>query len=608
MGYRNLQELVSDLEHHQRLLRVDCELDADLEIAEICRRVYQNQGPALLFTRVKNCQFPILGNLFGTLERTRFLFRDTLKSIEWIMQGKADPKKVLKNYSQTLQMPWKALNAFPKKKSYAPVMDCTCQVSDLPQLKSWPDDGGAFITLPQVYSEDPLRPGFRFSNLGMYRVQLSGNEYISNQEVGLHYQIHRGIGVHHSHAKNLNKSFPVNIFVGGAPAMTLAAVMPLPEGLPELYFAGLLAGHRIPMVSFPGELPFYGEADFCLQGEVLAETKLEGPFGDHLGYYSLKHPMPVLKIKKVYHRRNAIWPITVVGRPPQEDTSFGHLIHELTGDVIPTELPGVKEIHAVDASGVHPLLLAIGSERYTPYDDPGRPQEILTQANAILGKGQLSLAKYLMIISDEEGFVKSCANIPEYFQYLLERIDFSRDLHFQTQTTMDTLDYSAPGLNQGSKLVLAARGKKRRTLAKNIPAHLHLPEGFSCPSVAMPGVLLVQAPAWRVGQEDLRRFADQIQMTQSDEKFPLIVLVDDTEFAARNLNNFLWITFTRSDPARDIDGQGAFIENKHWGCRGALVIDARVKDFHAPPLIEDPLVSKKIDDLAAPGKPLFGLF
>ena len=220
------------------------------------------------------------------------------------------------------------------------------------------------MTLPLVYTEDPNRPGPAKSNLGMYRVQLAGNEYVPNREAGLHYQIHRGIGVHHAAAIARGEALRVNVAVGGPPALSVAAVMPLPEGLPELAFAGALGGRRIALVAPDGGLPMPAEADFVIQGTIDPHVrKPEGPFGDHLGYYSLKHDFPVLSVSRVYHREGAIWPFTSVGRPPQEDTSFGAFIHELTGPVIPSVVAGVDSVHAVDAAGVHPLLLAIAHER-----------------------------------------------------------------------------------------------------------------------------------------------------------------------------------------------------------------------------------------------------
>ena len=348
--------------------------------------------------------------------------------------------------------------------------------------------------------------------------------------------------------------------------------------------------------------PFTPTADFAIVGDIDPNaTKPEGPFGDHLGYYSLQHPFPVLRVKHVWHRDGAIWPFTVVGRPPQEDTTFGQLIHELTDPIIPTVLPGVKGVHAVDASGVHPMLLAIGSERYMPYLKAREPQELLTQANAILGNGQLSLAKYLWITDDPNDEV-DIHDVSAFLQHILQRCDWRRDLHFQTKTTIDTLDYSGTGLNQGSKLIIAATGEPVRQLPTDIPVDLSLPAGFSHPRVVMPGVLAVQSA--RYDENSAARFIKAFDEHASINQFPFITLVDDSEFASATLNNWIWVTFTRSNPAVDVDGIAASTRDKHWGCRGALVIDARIKPGHAPPLIEDAQITSKVDARAARGGPL----
>ena len=610
MGYRNLQACIADLEKTKQLVRIPVEIDARLEAAEIQRRVYQAKGPALLFERVKGCRFPMVSNLFGTVDRTRFLFRDTIERVKHLVGIKLDP-------ATAFQHPWESAKALPlawamrpKSVSRGPILAHETTLDQLPQLVSWPKDGGPFVTLPAVYSEDPDQPGWRKSNLGMYRIQLAGNRYAPNKQVGLHYQIHRTIGVQHAKAIRRNEPFRVNIFIGGPPVIPVSAVMPLPEGLSELTFAGALGGHRMPLVRRAGgELPILAEADFCISGTVDPKTLPEGPFGDHLGYYSLAHEFPVLNVDKVYHRPGAIWPFTVVGRPPQEDTAFGEIIHEITGPAIPQVLPGIKAVHAVDAAGVHPLLLAIGSERYVPYAAERTPQELLTQANAVLGQGQLSLAKYLFIAAQEDNPELDIHDIPAVLRHVLERADWTRDLHFQTRTTIDTLDYSGDGLNQGSKLVIAAAGKKRRELPNTIPDNCSWPTGFGNPRVCQRGILAVSAPPCAKRHDgELRRFCESIAHGHPVNRFPLVVLVDDSGFTARSLNNFLWVTFTRSNPAADIDGLGAFTEFKHWGCRGPLVIDARIKPHHAPPLEEDPAVTRRVEELAAPGGPLHGLF
>jgi 4-hydroxy-3-polyprenylbenzoate decarboxylase len=454
-----------------------------------------------------------------------------------------------------------------------------------------------------VLSDDPTSPdNLMRVNLGMYRIQLSGNEYSQDQEIGLHYQIHRGIGVHHRAALDREQALRVAITVGGSPAMSLAAVMPLPEGLTELTFAGALAGRRIRMIR-GSHAPTYGDADFAIVGTIDPnQTKPEGPFGDHLGYYSLQHPFPLMQVQHVWHREGAIWPFTVVGRPPQEDTTFGQLIHELTDPIIPSVIPGVKAVHAVDAAGVHPLLLAIGSERYMPYLKNPEPQELLTQANAILGNGQLSLAKYLWI-TDDPSKELDIHDIESFLRHILARADWRRDLHFQTRTTIDTLDYSGSGLNQGSKVVIAATGMPIRDLPTALPSDLNMPAGFKNARLVMPGVLAVESPSFRSSEaaHDLRRFVESTSSDLPLGKFPLVTLVDDSEFVSRSLKNWLWVTFTRSNPAADIDGIGAAIESKHWGCQGSLVIDARIKPHHAPPLIEDPATTSKVDARAARG-------
>lgn len=610
MGYRNLRACLADLERTGQLVRVEVEIDPNLDMAEIQRRVYAAGGPALYFANVKGCAFPMVSNLFGTIERTRFLFRDALAAVRHLVELKVDASAFWKSPWRYRDVPGALLHSRPQWVKKGPILAHQTTISQLPHLKCWPDDGGAFVTLPLVYTEDVDHPGWRHSNLGMYRVQLSGNQYAPDKEVGLHYQIHRGIGVHHAKALRRGAPFRVNVCVGGPPALTLAAVMPLPEGMPELTFAGILGGRRVGLVQSTGSLPMPAEADFVIVGTVDPTRQLpEGPFGDHLGYYSLTHDFPVLNVERVFHREGAVWPFTVVGRPPQEDTNFGRIIHELTGPIIPKVVPGVHAVHAVDATGVHPLLLAVGSERYVPYAKERRPQELLTCANALLGQGQLSLAKYLLIVAKEDNPDLDIQDIPAFFRHLLERVDWHIDLHFQTRTTIDTLDYSGTGLNSGSKVVIAAAGPKRRQLATALPSGLSLPEGFDKPRVCLPGVLALQAPSF-VGSEEgdsaeVKRFCQVYKSGEVLDAFPLILLVDDSDFAARTLNNWLWVAFTRSNPAADLYGTRSFISQKHWGCEGSLVIDARIKPHHAPPLEEDPAVSRRVDALAAPGGPLY---
>ena len=613
MAHTSMRECALDLARAGYLLRIEAEVDPELEMAEIHRRVFRASGPALYFARVRGCRFPMASNLFGTLERARFIFRDTLESVRRLIELRVDPGAMWQAPLRFAGVPRTLWRTRPRKVAGGPLFAHQISVSELPHLRCWPDDGGAFITLPEVYTEDAHRPGSKSSNLGMYRVQLSGGTYQKDREGGLHYQIHRGIGVHHQAALARGEPLFVNIYVGGPPALTIAAMMPLPEGMPELAFAGALGGRRVHLAHQKGwPLPICPDADFCILGEIHpGELRPEGPFGDHLGYYSLRHDFPCVRVRRIYHRTDAVWPFTVVGRPPQEDSVFGRLVHELAGPLIPALLPGVRAVNAVDAAGVHPLLLAVGSERYQPFAERSEPQELLTQAHALLGQGQLSLAKYLFIVAENDDPALRPSDVPAFFRHLLERVDWRRDLHFQTRTTIDTLDYSGPGLNRGSKVVVAAVGGKRRDLPAAIPADLRLPDGFSDPRVVLPGVLAVRAPAHVATAEgaaaDVTAFCAGLPAADAICAFPLIVLVDDSDFCARNLDNFLWVTFTRSNPAVDIAGIAAATLYKHWGCAGSLVIDARSKHHHAPPLVEDPAITARVDKLFAQGGPLAGI-
>lgn len=605
MNYPSLEACLIDLEKNGQLIRIKEEVDPYLEMAAIHLRVYEAKGPALLFENVKGSKFRAASNIFGTLERSKFIFRDTIASVQQLIELKNDPIKAIKSPIQNASAALAALKALPLKNPWSkPVMYEEIKISDLPLIQHWPKDGGAFVTLPQVYTEDIDQPGIMKSNLGMYRIQLNGNDYIKDKEIGLHYQLHRGIGVHQTKANAKGQPLKVSCFVGGPPSHTLSAVMPLPEGISEMTFAGVLGGRRF-RYTYEDGYCISTDADFVITGEVYpGENKPEGPFGDHLGYYSLQHDFPLMKVHKVYAKKDAIWAFTVVGRPPQEDTSFGELIHEITGAAIPQEVPGLKEVHAVDAAGVHPLLLAVGSERYTPYTPTKQPAELLTIANHVLGTGQLSLAKFLFIAADDTNQLRA-HHVFDFMKYVLERINLQRDIHFYTNTTIDTLDYSGTGLNTGSKVVLAAYGEPIRTLSTEVPSALNELTQFENPSLVMPGVIAIKTKPftdYATVKEEMKMLNYQLHDSVDQLKgVAIIVVCDDSEFVAANMRNYLWVTYTRCNPSHDMHGIKETVANKHWGCEGPLVIDARIKPHHAPPVEKDPVVEKRIDRIFAKG-------
>ena len=609
MGYPSLHACLTDLEKNGHLIRIKEEVDPYLQIAAIHLRVFENQGPAILFENVKGSKFPAVSNLFGTLERSRFIFRDTLDKIKTLIELKQDAFNALKHPFKYAKVALTAISALPMKSGGIGNFS-KCQISDLPQIVNWPNDGGPFVTMPQVYTEDADKPGIMNANLGMYRIQMAGNDYILNEEIGLHYQLHRGIGIHQTKANAKGQPLKVSIFIGGPPSHPVAAVMPLPEGLSEMTFAGALGNRRFRYYYDDEGFCISSDADFVITGTVMPhENKPEGPFGDHLGYYSLKHPFPLLKVHNVYHRKDAIWSFTVVGRPPQEDTSFGALIHEITGSALPTEIPGLHAVNAVDAAGVHPLLFAIGSERYTPFINERKPQEILTIANHILGSGQLSLAKYLFIAAKEDDPSLNVNDIGSFLKHILQRIDLTRDLHFYTKTSIDTLDYSGDGLNSGSKVAITVAGNIKRELWNELPAGFNLPKPFENYKMVMPGILAVETPK-NIRSSDMPLMLEILQEHLGEAELnglPLIVLCNDAAFTAQNLNNFVWVTFTRSNPSHDIYGINSFIEHKHWGCAGPLIIDARIKPHHAPVLEKDAEVEKLVDRMGEKGGALYGM-
>lgn len=605
--YLSLKDCLSDLESKKDLVRIEIPVDPDLEMAEIHRRIFECGGPAVYFTQIIGTKFQAASNIYGTKSRIEYLFRNTLPLIKKLGELRTDPSLLLREPGKYFPSAIKSRFAIPRKVKKSKLL-FECKISDLPQIRSWPQDGGAFVLLPQVLSVPPASTSILSSNLGMYRIQLAGNDYLPNEEVGLHYQLHRGIGVHHTAYLESNEDFKISIYIGGPPSNALAAIFPLPENMSELTFAGLLNESRFTYSIKDGYF-ISEQADFVITGTIEKGLKKgEGPFGDHLGYYSLKHDFPVMKVHNVFHRKDPIWHFTVVGRPPQEDSLFGHIIHEVVKDLIPKEFPGLKAMHAVDVAGVHPLLLAIGKERYMPFRER-KPEEILTIANRILGSGQTSLAKYLIILAPDRANDVDIYDIPAFFKYVLRRIRFEQDLHFVTNTTVDTLDYSGDGWNSGSKLILACCGAPIRRLATTLPDHFSIRHGFDHIRILDDGILIIQASPFKNYQEAANEAEVLINALMDNDvtELALIVICDDSLFTSANWSNFLWVTFTRSNPSHDVYGVGAFTNFKHWGCKGPLIIDARIKPHHAPVLETDPNVTARVDKLFSKGGALYGL-
>ena len=570
--YATLEQALLDLEKAGMLKRIHEEVDPNLEMAAIAREAFARGDKAILFEKVKGSKFRAACNIFGSEERMQFLFRKELQSVKDAVRFKSNPAFFFKQFHplRYLRTAKAGLASLPAKGGSLHDFE-ECRLSDLPQIKCWPEDGGAFITLPQVATRPHQESGIMETNVGMYRVQISGNDYAPD-ECGLHYQIVRDIAKHHQEALAEGRALKVSVFVGGPPSHTIAAIMPMPENLSELVFAGMLGGRRFRYFIHDGYI-VSSDADFCILGEVAPDLKPEGPFGDHIGYYSAKHPFPFIKVKKVLAKKNAIFPFTVVGRPPQEDTIFGSFIHQITKPMVPASIPGVHAVHAVDDAGVHSLCLALASEQECPYNRNREPMGILKTANALLGFNQVSLSKYLFLAAKEDNPALDVNKVPEFFEHLLKRLDGSRDFHFQTSTTIDTLDYTGTRLNHGSKLVLAPVGEARRTL-RNTPEDLNtlqLAEGFARAQVIMPGVIAMEASP----SANWETLAGILSHWEYRENYPWVSLVDSTQ--DMDLRDFLWETFTRSDPAQDVHGLNEKFIDKHWQIEMPLILDARTK-------------------------------
>lgn len=551
------------------------EINPDLELAAFQRIVCAGKGPAVLFTNVKGTCFPVATNLYGSEKRLNLAFGDLpAKFVRDLAALALDflPPKPGKLW-KARGLAYQALKVGIRRRKNGPVLDNSMQPVDLmqlPQIKSWPEDGGAFITLPLVYTESPESGK---SNLGMYRVQL-----FNSSQAGMHIQINRGGGFHYYEAERKQQSLPVSIFVGGPPALTIAAIAPLPEDIPELLFASLLMGSKLEMTKTDSALKkLILDADFAISGLIPPQKrKPEGPFGDHYGYYSLCHEYPYVDVTSIHYRKNAVFPATVVGRPPQEDHYIAEFLQEILEPLFPLVLKNVKKVWAYEESGVHSLAGAIVRNRYY--------KEAFTAALRILSEGQLSLTKFLLV-TDQECDVR---DFRELFSKVLERADFKTDFYILSNISQDTLDYTGPAVNKGSKAILMGTGEKRRDLKKRWDGEL---SSGLFPDVLLfcPGVLCVSGVSYNI-RKDL---AEELLKEPAIQEFAMVFLLDDAKAACASATDFIWHVFTRFEPAADVYGEQT-VERMHLGLSGPVVVDCRMKPWYPAELIEDEAVVKGI--------------
>jgi UbiD family decarboxylase len=574
---KDLRDYLAILRQEAELIEIDAEVDPYLEIAEIHRRVISRGGPALLFKNVKGSRFPVVTNLFGTSRRLELAFGR--RPLDFV----ADLVRAAEELSPTLKKLWsmKGLLAQTMKigistRRAGPILE-ECMVpprlTELPMLTSWESDGGAFVTLPLVYTEHPAGRGH---NLGMYRIQR-----YDDTTTGIHWQIHKGGGFHYHEAEKRNESLPLTLFIGGPPALMLAAIAPLPENIPELMMASLLLGAKFPLVKDPrGGHPLAAYAEFAAKGFVPPhQRRPEGPFGDHYGYNSLTHDYPVFQVERLYHRRDAIYPATVVGRPRQEDFYIGDFLQDLLSPLFPLVMSGVKQLKTFGETGFHCLAAARVTDRY--------PREAFASGLRILGEGQLSLTKFL-IVTDGDIDV---SDFKKLWTHVLERINWQSDLFVFANVSQDTLDYTGPAVNKGSKALLLGLGAERcRILPESFAGPL--PNGCCHPQVYLPGTLVVEGNSYENDPDLPKKLAGHPPLAE----WPVVLLVDSTRAATASLQEFLWSFFTRFEPAGDIHAAAAGVNRFHVGLTPPVVFDCRMKPWYPQVLEVDDATKRKVDE------------
>jgi len=575
--HTNLQSYLAVLRKEKELIEISAEVDPYLEAAEIHRRVVAEEGPALLFTNIKGANFPLVTNLFGNKKRIDLSFGKRPENL--IREFVKLPETLV---SPSLGALWSNRGVLfeltkmgTKKGSAAPVLDVVKkdpELTRLPLLTTWEQDGGPFITLPLVYSEHPET---HIHNLGMYRMQRYDDTC-----TGLHCQIGKGGGFHMARAKELGQKLPVHVHIGGPPALMLSAIAPLPENVPELLLASFMLGQKISTTSSPlSPLPIISEAEFVLMGEVdPSELRPEGPFGDHYGYYSLKHDYPVFRCKALAHRKGAVFTATVVGKPKQEDFYLGDYLQELLSPIFPLTMPAVVDLWSYGETGYHSLAGAVVKQRYK--------REAMASAFRILGEGQLSLTKFLLV-TDKRIDLK---NFPKTLEHILARTDFRSDLFIFSNLSMDTLDYTGPKINEGSKGVLLGVGDPIRDLPSEFKGPLA--PGVKSAKAFCPGCLVISGPEY--GED--REFGSQVLKSEAFDNWPLIVLVDDVEKSIKTPSSFLWTTFTRFEPANDIKSKSQRIERNHIQHDAPILIDARMKSWYPDELFCDEKTEKLVSN------------
>lgn len=581
MSFRDLRSFIQHLESIGKLVRVTAEVDANQELAIIQHRVLAEKGPALLFENIKGSRYRIVSNLFGTKDRVDMVFGQTpeelgaglLQISERIM-----PPSLGKLWKMKKGL-WEILRARLRDVATGPVLETVSEPADLnkiPVLTCWPKDGGPFFTLPLIHTVDPVDGR---GNLGIYRLQR-----FDAVTTGMHWQIEKGGGFHFHRAVELGRPLPVSAILGGPPALIIAAVAPLPEGIDERLLASYIMGRPLDLIlrkDTGHRIPAY--AEFVLEGSVTnGDIQQEGPFGDHLGHYSHMSDFPLFRVKKVLARKDAIYPATVVGKPIQEDFYIGIALQEMTRPIIKILRPAISDFRAYPETGFHPLAVMSVKERY--------PHEALKHTLSMLGEGQASLTKVLIAVDSHV----QVQDFNAVSSALWRHLDTENGIHLLAPTAQDTLDFTGPAINQGSRLILIATQGKGKPIRTEEPPPPPAPQEVDAGIDAMvawgPSFLMVRLKD--EANVNKARKALQRHPVTSKYLFP-ILLSSDVPLDDKTM--MLWGWFTRFDPLRDLHPAGRVVRGNRLVFDFPIVIDARWKEGYPRPVAFDPALEKRVD-------------
>ena len=573
MPFDDLQQFVQHLEEKGQLKRVRAEVDPELEVTEITQRVIREEGPALLFENPKGSSTPLLMNLFGTMNRVKSaLGRDPGEiGQELIRSARNFNPASLKSIWQARGLLWRGLSARPRKVRSAVCQEVTesPDLLRLPVLKCWPGDAGRFITYGMVLTQ---HPGTQRRNLGLYRLQVFGRD-----ATGMHWQSMKGGRGHYWYAEQAGHDLEVAVVIGADPILMMAGVLPLPEEVDEISFAGFLRGKPVPMIPAKTiNMLVPANAEFILEGVVPAgQRRMEGPFGDHFGHYSEAAEFPVFQVRKVTRRRNAIYAATVVGKPPQEDKFLGIAVGQMIGPLIKLINPNIADMCAYAGAGFHNFLTVSLSERH--------PKEVLKTAMSLLGTGQLSLTKVVVLLRDNVNPSDFRAVLREIWQ----RFDPEHHLLLLPFAPLDTLDFTSFKMHVGSKVIIDATGEvfDKASQPRDVDPRQFDPRVEKY-RLLEGGFLVV------VVQSNARDVLAKLVQAPLDARFVIAVSGD---VRLEDDENLQWGIFTRFDPARDM----VFTEQTFVGARpvyrGIVGIDATWKQGYPEPLVMDASIEKLVD-------------